>query len=157
MITNINKKRLAYGLFLVIFFVYLYNANNIVVSFVGESVKEINIDEIPQKDEVTFYIDNFYGSSSLEEKIYFKGWAFCETTEENNDKQISLIFVSDSSAYEYKMRTVNREDVVSAYRPSKKINGIKHGFAGDFTTIPMKPGIYELYIYVWENDNGKVV
>lgn len=153
-IYNLNRKRAVYLFLVVLFLIYLFSANNIISFFVGNVVKVVDFDKIEPKDEVLFSIDKFTEYRDLEQIVFFQGWAFCETAEENNDKEISLIFASDNASYEYKMQTSNREDVYNAFRDSKKIKGINHGFAGEFSTIPMKDGVYELHIYVWENDKN---
>jgi hypothetical protein len=152
--TNINRAQLGYALLVVLFLAYLINANNIVAYFVGDSVKVISFDKFPKKDKVEFSIDESYVSGGLEGNIYFKGWAFCETGEENDSKKIGLIFVSDNISYIYNLKAVGRADLKVAFSTSKEIKGIMHGFAGEFSTIIMKNGIYKLYIYDWENENN---
>ena len=146
-----NKKFVIYLFLVVLFIIYMINANTIVAYFTGDAVKKTDIKELPIKDRVAYCIDSYYRSDNLEGRVYFSGWAFCETEKDNSNKEISLLFASDNNCYEFKFKPTIRPDITEAYKKSKKIEGINHGFGGEFSTIPMKNGIYKLFIYDREN------
>jgi len=149
-----NKRLVVYILFVVLFILYVFNANTIVGYFVGDAVKKTNINEFPAKDTVKYIIEDYYSSNNMEGRVYFSGWAFCETKEDNANKKISLVFASDNNCYEYIFEPIERLDVARAFKNSKNIEGINHGFTGEFSTITMNNGVYELYIYDWENEKN---
>lgn len=151
--TSINKGKIIYTLFIISFIIYLIQANNIVAYLIGENVEIVKYEDLPLKDRVEFVIDQSYVSGSFTGKIYYKGWAFCETEEDNKNKEISLIFVSDGDSYRYTYKPKSRPDVPIAF-PTKEVKGNMHGFAGEFSTVLMKDGIYKLYIFDWENEKN---
>lgn len=154
MFININKNRVIYITIIILFLVYLFNANNIISSFFRDTVTKTDLTSYQTKDFVNYSVDEFAEYGGLLEKISFKGWAFCETSAMNNQKKISLVFVSDNNVYEFTDKVSNRYELYKAFNGSKKIQGTKHGFVWEFSTIPMRNGIYELYIYCRENDQN---
>lgn len=151
---KIQIKRLIYLCAVIIFIIIIFNANKIISELSGMSVNEIEFAGIPSKNVVYYDARKFEEYGNLTETVYFQAWAFCETIQKNNQKKVSLIFKSDTNCYESKCEIENRVDVYDTFKNVKNIRGKNSGFFSEFSTVSMKSGIYELYIYCWENEEN---
>lgn len=145
-----SKKLLLILLFLT-WGLYLVNANRLVLSLNPQitAVEEINGD-FSEYRKLEVYLDysiNFY--DDLLKQISVKGWAFCPTNAENNEKKIGLILKSLKETYYIPADIYNRIDVKSKFGDlTQKDN---HGFDIRFSAINIKNGIYDFYLYDQEN------
>lgn len=104
--------------------------------------------------EVHHWIDSITAYGDLAEKIEIRGWAFCETAQDNKGKEIAVIFSSDKFNYRVTMDLSLRSDVTDTYKDVCQIKGDMHGFDMEFSTIGMHSGTYDIYLYCYENDTS---
>lgn len=150
----VNRKILYCGVLLV-FIIYLFKANDIILLFDhDDKVIKLSFDEIISNTEAYVNVDNCENMGGILEKVYFQGWAFCETTHDNSDKNILLVFKEADSDECYVIETMpqSRPDVYGVYRDSKAIWNDMTGIECQFSTIKIREGIYDFYVYVRENE-----
>lgn len=149
-----------------VFLILMVFSTRIVVSIAPIEGKQIlrksNIAEGQIKDPVFSFIDEISSYNGLLKNIELRGWAFCETEFDNNEKNVELYFVSDKATYVVAAEIHDRTDVVKAY-PDLKVPGINNGWYSKFSPLLMKEGTYNLFIRCYENsenygivDSGKV-
>lgn len=152
---RMNIKKWAYLIVMLAFLLYLIFANNLIakISNGPYQIKSVNPEVIEMHDLVYYGLNQVYIQNDFTERVYFDGWAFCETINNNRDKYVSVILKSDKETLEIQgLKTVN-SNIYDYYKNnSVKINGVMHGFNILFSTVGIKNGIYDLYIYVKEND-----
>jgi len=145
--------------------IWLGFSNQIVLAFSGiESVEKCER-ELTSWGTATLYgsIGDFYIANDLHESITVSGWAFAATTEENVDRKTYLIFQGDSASYQYEIKIPEGKDTLFydmfIYRGPAitALLGLDNpnpalGFAGEFSTLGMADGEYELYLACWETE-----
>ncbi len=152
-----NLWKLLYAVLMIIFVVYLFVADSIVITFrsVSETMTQISFENIANVQVPRAAVDSCDYLGGMNEEFYAAGWGFCETDKDNSDKQISIVFrkVDSDVAYSYTFSEVNpRPDVYEAFSATTKIKNSKADFRGSFSTFGMITGVYEVYIHVIEND-----
>lgn len=154
----VNKRKvLIYCCGIIGFLIYLWAANDLVLMLTSENkVEKILFSELSSNTEVIANVGDCEYLGGLLEKNYFKGWAFGETEYDNSDKKISLIFKKQDSDECYMVTTLpqTRPDVYGVYRDKKNIYNDKNGLECQFSTIKIEDGIYDLYVYVYENEHS---
>ena len=151
----LTKKIKLYSYFgiLLLFLIYLFSVNNWISLFFGDTVLQTaKFDAFEKKDPVNFAVDTLDYGNNLKETLTLNGWAFCETDQGNTEKEITLILKAGDRCYAIHPTVTNRKDITDAYSGSKKITGTNHGFKSTASTVNMKNGLYDLYIYCKEND-----
>lgn len=144
-----------YIIAMTLFLVYLISANSIILSFFkDERLQKVNFSEIQGNSEVYYSMDSLEELGGLLERFYAQGWAYCETEVDNTNKTISIILKDISSDLCYRIDSVagERADVYGVFRDEKKIYNQMNGLECQFSSINIKSGTYELYLYVKEND-----
>lgn len=149
-----SPKLIAYIIILLFFLSYLVLATNIVSIIMPNSVKKVNINiDALKKDPVLYtldrieYLDDFYGN------IQLSGWAFCETLEDNSEKEIWFIFKSEKSTYMFE-NELQSSEITSVFNSIYDIRGKNHRFGNTLSTAVMKNGLYKIYIYCKENNEN---
>lgn len=146
-----RKQLLFYSAFIIILICWLIFSNTIIIGISG----------INEPREITFaekeYYNNVSNSFSLQfvggltEVFSFDGWAFIETHNDNSNRYTSLI-LDGKKCYELRFENyISRTPLVNLF-PEKSIPNDMVGFTDDFTAIPINDGVYDLYIYCWENE-----
>lgn len=151
------SKKILYCCGLLIFVVYLLLANDIILLFdQDDKVKQIPFSDLQSNTEAYVSLDSCENMGGLLEKVYFQGWAFCETAYDNANKKISIVLkrADSSNCYVVETQPQLRPDVYGVYRDSKEIWNGMTGVECQFSTVKMKTGTYNLYIYVWENEHS---
>ncbi len=151
-----NKKKV-YVIALFLFAFYLLFANQIILFFNKDvKTRKVNLTDYNSNSEVIYSIDTGEEIGGLLEKCYIQGWAFCETEQDNSEKEISLLFksVSGEKCYVIDNKAQSRNDVYGVFREQKKIYSALNGLECQFSTINFKEGEYELFLYVWENESN---
>lgn len=149
-----GKKFFAYILVVILFVVYLFSANSIILmADDNETLAKVEFERYAEKDPVYQMVDGFQYLGGLREVAYFQGWAYCETERDNADKTIELVFLSEdgSSCYAVETKAQSRDDVYGAFRDTMKIYNGMNGVECQFSTINMKNGQYRYYVAVIEN------
>jgi len=156
---NTNKKKIKlryvlYIIFLILFGSILFFSSDIVSLIISNSVRRVDLD-LPglKKDSVYYNFDTIEFYNDFSNNVYFAGWAFCETSQENDNKQIWFIFESDKATYIYK-NEVASSNLYETLKSTYNIQGNKHRFYSTASTVIMKNGIYKVYIYCKENENN---
>lgn len=155
--SSLNKK--LYIIFMFLFILYLFKADRIMLHYFGDSsnkLETIDFTSIKSNSEVNSNVDMAEYIGGLFNKVYFQGWAYCETGEDNPEKQINLIFKSLNSDLAYIVRSAaqTRHDVYATFKDTKQIYNELNGIETQFSTIPMKNGKYQLFVNVIENSSN---
>lgn len=87
-------------------------------------------------------------------KVDVSGWAFCETEYENDGKTITVILkAQDCQQCWYTGSPAGiRADVRKVYPNAR---GDYHGVTSQFVTFGLRNGVYDVFLYVKENENTK--
>ena len=153
-----RKSKILYFCFLWLFIIYLARANDIILLFdKADKVEQINLQDICSNSEVYVNLDGCENLGGLLEKVYFEGWAYCETDYDNAGKKIGLIFKADfdeNLCYRIQTNAQLRSDVYGAFRDSKHIYNGMAGIECQFSPINMRNGRYHFYVEVVENDHN---
>lgn len=149
------KKITVYITVVIIFALYLYFANSIML-LIDDNEKLIkdSFENYPEKNMVYQSVDDLQYLGGIYEVAYFQGWAFTETEQDNSDKEIVLLFVSENGrdCYSVSTKAQQRQDVYGVFRDSTKIYNDMNGVECQFSTINMKNGTYHYYVAVIENE-----
>ena len=151
-----NKtKKISYIIIWVVFIVLLLFSNTIVASFRKNNMERthIKIEEF-KKDQVYYAVDEIDFKNDIFDSFIFKGWVYCETNKENNEKTASILLANDNQRYIKALNLSKRTDVTQAFKEKYKIRGSYHGIQGVFSTVGVKNGIYNVYIYCRENNEN---
>ena len=149
-----NKGILVYLLLMLVLLLWLFFSNLIIANLSGATVprKIYNVEKL-LKDNVYYGIDTIQVMNNLTEWMGVRGWAFVETREEVTNKQISLVLKNENISYQADCnlfpRSGLREILLNSLETDIQENVL--GFSIDLSTIMMKDGIYDLYIYCKEN------
>jgi len=146
----------AYAVFMLLFLLYLLFADRIILSKINNytsSLYTIDFDEIKSNTDAYYSFEKLEILDGMFNQVYFVGWAYCETTMDNSNKKVYLVFKGDGIDYisDYSLAINRRPDVQLAF-PDKKVFNARNHFTGEFSTIIMKNGSYDLYLYVEENE-----
>lgn len=102
-------------------------------------------------------VDGIQYCGDILEKIRVNGWALLETEQDNSSRHVSLILNSDRNCYELLLDMEERPDVLVNLKKILK-RGELHvptnqvGFSGEFSTLSMGDGVYDIYVFCWENE-----
>lgn len=147
------SKKYLFSMFL--FLLYLVTSNKIIYlsNNVDFPIEKIIFDSesLPiDYNSVHHAIDDLYYISTLHEELFIRGWAFYDVVDSNEKRNIFLI-LSGSTSYQIPLALDRRGDVVNYYSlPDFYSNNL--GFFADFSTITIKNGVYDIYLYVKENE-----
>lgn len=148
------RKLVIYFVMLLLFFFLLIYSTRIVSLFIPNSVIKKNIDiELLKKDKVNYCFDSIEYYGDFLDSIYFAGWAFGETFNDNKEKEIWFVFESEESIYIFK-NEVASSNIYKVFTGTYNIRGNNHRFYSTVSTTVMKNGFYKLYIYCKENDEN---
>lgn len=152
------KKKIIYfilGLFLVATFMSL---NDIVSLFFGKEsrLKKADFDDYANAGTAYALInDPDIMTDDIKERIYCSGWAFVETDERNDEKWGTMILKGRNHCY----RTSDLSFRISSVQDDavgwKNICGRENNYAITFSTVQLPDDVYEIYIYLEENENTK--
>lgn len=139
-----------------LFVIALIFSTNVVLSIPQRNVFRVQKAQISEFDDLSnnlsYKIDTFIANQDIFYTVEFIGWAFLQDEQDTSDQQIKLIFISEENRYEVETQLQERFDLRQVFIENH-ISGYKHGFITKFSTLPMKNGIYKLYLYCYENDN----
>jgi len=131
----------------------MYFLTPIILQYSGKNLKPSSIDFHINYDKVYFGLENFSTYEGLLHEVYVEGWTFIETQEDNSDKFVKMIFASDNYTYEIEMNLQNRNDLEGAFS-DKHVPKYRTGISATFSPLAMKNGMYDLYLYVYENEDN---
>lgn len=146
-----NRKKAYYYIFCSLFFMILLFSNKIIASLNNNNVKVSKTDFRSYKKDMVYYSIEISIDNDLFDSFFINGWSFCETSIDNSQKEVWVLLVNDKETYTHKMNISNRSDVRNAFNNEYKIQGVNHGVIGTVSTIGMKNGTYNIYIYCKEN------
>ncbi|MDF3003982.1 MAG: hypothetical protein K0S22_454 [Oscillospiraceae bacterium] len=135
------------------FVLLLLSMNSVIAFFIGDT-QRVHFSNYKSISNCVFSIDGFEYKGGLKEEIDMYGWAFCETTADNSDKAIQLILRSQDRCYLVHTQLEDRSDVAKEYKKSYDIRGNLHGYAADFSSVGVRSGVYDLYLYCRENEEN---
>ncbi len=150
-----NKNKKIYILFVLVFILLLIFANNIILMFIDTDSKYVatDLDKYDSNSKVYTAVGSLETYEDMQESLYINGWAFCETENDNPDKKITVILSNNKKSYALETSAVERRDVRSAF-PDKKIPSMINGIETKGSTLGVSDGIYDIYLYVWENEDN---
>ena len=122
----------------------------IVYLFIDENVVPTKTPIILHGDTVNYYIDYLEYYDNIISTVTLDGWAFVETKQDNPNKYVKLIFVSENVSYEIDTDLHYRS--LQKFFKDKDVPVERNGFSAKFSPLIMKNGDYTLFINVFEND-----
>lgn len=151
------KKRIcvsAYIILMLMLIVWLVTANNAVERIEGKTVaNKVAFEKYNTQDTVYWCFDEISTINSFTETASFQGWAFVETVYDNPDRFVSILLKNSDICYELKETTCQPREIQSAFS-DKSIPSSHVGILEDFSLLSVSDGIYDLYIYCWENEHN---
>jgi len=118
----------------------------IVFLFIDENVEVTKAPIILHGDTVNYYIDNLVYYDNIIPTVTIDGWAFVETKQDNPEKYIKFLFVSDNVSYE--IGTDLHDRPLQEFFKDKDVPIERNGFSTEFSPLIMKNGEYTLFINV---------
>lgn len=91
------------------------------------------------------------GYSFVNNMLDIKGWAMSQNYDSQNMKKYA-IFISKKSSYEFILLSTPRQDVDKFFKTNGKQDFC--GFEQIISTKVMKPGTYDMYIYITDGKHG---
>lgn len=155
-----NRKKAFFSGYIIIWvllIIYLRFSNQIISLGIPDEqlMKKVDIDEYTSTTIPIFYLEEpLEHIGGMYEYSYCAGWAFCETDFENSDKRISIVLknVDNNLAFACEIIPYLRKDVYDTF---KNIRNIYNGMVAinyKYSTLNLPNGIYEMLIYVKENE-----
>ena len=151
-----NRKkvyRILYLFFIIAFLMILVNMNSVILLGIDSSDKFVKCKSISEGNSDVYVSISMETYDDLLETVIFNGWAFCETTEENSSKTYDIILKNASNMYYVQSKASVRDDVQRVFSDKavySDLNGIEVGAS----TIGVKDGIYNVYLFVKENEKN---
>jgi len=153
-----NKKNIFILILVPLFFLGLYFSTNLVLAIPEKGyypITRTSFETIQNRNnDLTFKVENVDYNEDIRQTVEIKGYAyFVPASSEVSDKRISLLLSSANNAYIVDTDLTDRLDLRSQLSQSKVI-GFRHGFRTTFSPLGMSNGVYELYIYCYENEEN---
>ena len=152
----LNKRVL--GIILFAFICLLFMKMNSIVSLLFPQqlqLKKVNFEDYNIEGKAYAYMNPYEYSDDLKEVVRCSGWAFAETEGSNESKSVYLILKGKKGTYRTEKCGRNLDDIHLFFSDWKKITGNSNNFIVDFSTVVLPQDIYEIYVYVEENENTK--
>jgi len=146
-------KKWFYIVICLVWLLLLYFLTPIILLFVDHNMKESSIAIDVTGDPVNYWIDSWVYYDNVVPTITVDGWAFVETEQDNINKTVKLIFVSDDVSYEVDTDLGVKQRLVQTLN-DKKVPKERTAFSTTFSPLGMKNDVYTLYLYVSENDEN---
>lgn len=138
-----------------LFFLVLFLSTDIVLAIPQKEMYRLKRTDFSQYEKLikTFdaHVDTFNEKQDILFTVEFTGYAFIPTTQESTNKAIKLVFLSEKNVYETDTKVLERFELRDLFK-KKEILGRNHGFITRFSPLKMKNGIYNLFIYCYENE-----
>ena len=155
-----NKSRLRkiwiYFLIVILFIAWLQLSNDIMARLSGKYLKPLSSEDfadLPVKEGYSAFDKIVANENSIFEELSILGWAFVPTLEDNSQREVQLIFMSEENGYSIELSSVSRAEVVHVFSDMFGENRTDFiGYEVEFSTANMKDGIYSAYFYCKEND-----
>lgn len=144
-------RKIFLSLFIILWIVLFIFLTPIVSTVSGINLKSSTVDLDLKGDQVHYFFNDLYVTESLIPEVVVRGWAFVETTLDNPDKSVKIVFSSPEKAYEIDMDLWDREDLEYEFEDIT-IPENRNGFYARFSHLGMDNGLYYLYVYVYENE-----
>ena len=139
----------------VMLLLFLLNMNHIILLFCNDEIKlsKVNLDNFDFANKAYVFMNPFeYMEDDLTELVYCSGWAFAETSQDNVNKKVTLILKGLKNTFITSECAMLADDI-HRREGWKIIPGSNNNFAIWFSTINLPSDIYEIYVYVCENEN----
>ena len=154
---NINKKkllRLIYILLCILFITYMLCSNILFSTISGSTLHKDSLENFQNNTtNCMAYLDSISIGEDLFQISTLSGWAFGGTNKSNYTRNSKFVFISDKNIYSMDATLSERADVQSVYDSMlPEDSSINLGAMASFSPIVMADGIYELYVYCWENE-----
>lgn len=158
MLTKRNVRIAVATATIIAFFLIFFSLNSIVSFFFPEDykVRKIDFDDYRMVGPAYYLMNDLeIVEGDLKESINCSGWVFAETEEPNDDKRGYLILKGRKNSYITSELAFKWSSIQYDVPEWKKIQGIYNDYNVSFSTVSLPNDIYEIYIYVEENENAK--
>jgi len=147
------KKAYFLGLGLLIVWVIFSNQFFILISGANKP-KNFIWDTNLYKDTVYCSLETLQNMNNITEECWLAGYAFVGTNDDNLNRYASLILKGKSNCYEMRFSNYSVRSDIATIFSDKIYQDTAACFSDRFTFIDVKDGIYDIYIYCWENDTN---
>lgn len=110
-----------------------------------------HLENYPLKDKVITVVASESPYDDIFEFYSISGGAFI-STENNENRKIKLLLKSESRVYSFEAINTVRADVYQNFTEKYNLTNADVGFLSEFSTVNIANDIYELFIYVQENE-----
>jgi len=162
-----KKVVIAFCTLLFVLLGWLICANDVIRNFSRSSVVEEVPPDSTAYEELNPHtvcaiddISSTNGNGDLFETASIIGWSFTETNLDNSNRTSSLILKNDSHCYESSLLSPGKDWGIQKRADVKivfsdySIQSTNIGFYSTIATYPIEDGVYDAYIYCWENDTS---
>lgn len=142
---------------------WLTFSNQIILHFDDHrTAQKVSLDDYYEASDIVKYnIDYYLSNGDLVESILIQGWAYVETDFSNEHCRTEMLLVGKTGCYSLPFGTKDDGDLyasanlrtdIRGSHPDERIASDYVGFKGDFSTFMIPDGVYDIYIYRWENE-----
>jgi len=137
-----------------VFVLWLICSNSVIVSISGAAkLKEVEFEKSLFKDDIYYAIDTIEILHNFPECLDISGFAFAETEVDNSNKSVSIFLKGKDICYQAECNLFPKNSIHKRF-PHNHILGRTVGFMADISTLGMKDGVYDLYVYCKENEEN---
>lgn len=148
-------KKIGYVVFIILFSIAFLCSTQIVANLYakGNKFEADDFSIYHSNSRATYSIETIETYEDLKESFCLSGWAFCETERDNPEKTITIILKGRNKTYSFTEEALIRRDVRNAFS-NLKLPSMRLGMEINVSTLEVKDDIYDLYLYVWENEEN---
>ena len=158
-INNKVKYWIIYIVIISIFVLVLLQMNAIIALFLGNRVVTPMYDyndicTYDSNTEVLFVVNEFNLIEGITERVTLSGWAVCQIDNSiTSNRYIEIILISEDLCYRVPTEKIRSTAAVNKVSKKLDLQTELLGYTVEFTTLTMKSGEYEIYIYVREGND----
>jgi hypothetical protein len=148
-----NRNKIIYVFFMMVLVVWLCLSNSIIVSLdkINFKLEKADIADYESNSIAHIVLPDAIQYNNMLETVAITGLGGCETEYNNDHKKVTVLLHNEDRTYK-----VQANNMFSGWTNgvlgTEKVQGVNNNFSTEFSTLPMKMGEYQVYIYFWENE-----
>jgi len=140
---------------IILILLWLVLSNTVIGAVINRNRRVSKIEDVSAliKDMVFLADDIPYVTNLLFDEITYDDYAFCETEEDNSNKEVHVLLRSENNIYMVDSDLHSRADAINNF-PNRDVQGTNHGFSTGFSMLGFPGGVYQIGVYCKENDEN---